>query len=151
MNSWGHNESDTTEWLNWTEPNPLLVLVDSRHVKKKDDTCFLPFDPGPSVLSLCRVPSNWLWLCTWLINTVSQLVLCLGCPSQKPPHIPALYSCLLRHSPLSCHSLSFTGPPASTFPLCPSCAVSSTAQLSCRAIEGYFSALFFVFMCLCLA
>ena len=25
-NSWGHKESDTTEWLNWTELNSLMVF-----------------------------------------------------------------------------------------------------------------------------
>ena len=31
-NSWGHKESDTTEWLNWTELNRYTVCINAFHL-----------------------------------------------------------------------------------------------------------------------
>ena len=33
--SWGHKESDTTEWLNWTTITPILQMREMRHIRSK--------------------------------------------------------------------------------------------------------------------
>ena len=102
----------------WTELNTFTCVVDPHDVKEKDDTSFLPFEPGSPVLSLYMVPSN---------SVLVFYMTCEHCFTPHPfaraalPRIPLTSwlctLCLLRHSPLSQRSLSFAGTPAS-FLLC---------------------------------
>ena len=107
-----------TRRSDWTELNTFTCVVDPQHVKEKDDTSFLPFEPGSPVLSLYMVPSD---------SVLVFYMTCEHCFTPHPfaraalPRIPLTSwlctLCLLRHSPLSQRSLSFTGTPAS-FLLC---------------------------------
>ena len=119
-----------TRLSDWTELNTFTCVVDPHHVKEKDDTCFLPLEPDPPVLSLCMVPSN------------SALVFYVTGEHCFTPH-PCAWSALPRTPLMSwlCALSSETQPFVTAFlelhgftcllsPLCLSCAWStSVAEL----------------------
>ena len=70
--------------------------------------------PGPSVSSLCRVPSNCALVFHMTYSHCFTPRPFLGLPFPESPSHPGSVLCLLRHSPLSQRSLSFTGSPASS-------------------------------------
>ena len=102
-------------------------------MKKKDDSCSLPFDPGPSVLSLCRVPSNWALVFHMTYSHCFTPRPLRGLPFPESPSHPSSVLCLLRHSPLSQPALSFTGSPASSL-LCALAGLCPLQLQSCGRI-----------------
>lgn len=112
--------------------------------RKKVTLAFLPFDPVLP-FCLCRVPSNCAQFSPWLIHIVSHSSFLLPLPESPPSH-PGSVLCLLETQPFVTAFLELHGL------TCPSLlCVLPVLTISCRALEGHFSALLFVFTCLCLA
>ena len=62
--SWGRKESDTTEWLNWTEQNkPLCWLIFLSVIVKTDSNAKVPFHYIHSFLGMFLVKNKFPHLC----------------------------------------------------------------------------------------
>ena len=65
--AWGRRESDTTEWLNWTEPNVILTLFLNNlndYVDNSIETCILSYvkqigSPGLMHETVCSGLVHW--------------------------------------------------------------------------------------------
>ena len=82
--------------------------------------------PGPSVLSLCRVPSNCALVFHMTYSRCFTPRPFLGLPFPESPSHPGSVLCLLSHAPFVTTVLELHGLTCLLSPLCPSCAWSAS-------------------------